>query len=64
MLQTCIICTKDHDIEQCPSLPGLKEVFKEEEEEKKLVYLMNQWRQWQAKPISMSQDAPQFFPSS
>jgi hypothetical protein len=25
----CTICTKDHDTEQCPSLPGLKVVFRE-----------------------------------
>jgi len=54
MVQTCAICTKNHDTEQCPSLPRLKAVFKDAEEEKKLVYLMNQHQQWQAKPIGMS----------
>jgi hypothetical protein len=29
----CAICAKDHDTEECPSLPGLKVVFKEVEEE-------------------------------
>lgn len=29
MIQTCSICTKDHAIDQCLSLPGLKLVFKE-----------------------------------
>ena len=60
----CTICIEDHDTEQCPSFPGLKAVFKEAEEVTKLVYLMNQRRQWQAKPTSMSQDALKFFPSS
>lgn len=64
MVQTCTICTKYHDTEQYPSLLKLKEVFKEAEEETKLVYLINQYRKWKAKPTGMSQDAPQFFPSS
>jgi hypothetical protein len=42
----CVICAKDHDIEECPSLPGLKVVFKEAEEETKPLYLMAQHRQW------------------
>jgi hypothetical protein len=29
----CAICSKDQDTYECPSLPGLKFVFKEEEEE-------------------------------
>lgn len=64
MVQTCTICTKDHTIEQFPSLPGLKSVFKEAEEQTKPVYLMNQHQWWQAKPTGMSQDTSQFFPSS
>ena len=32
-VQTCAICTKDHLTESCPSLPGLKAVYKEAEEE-------------------------------
>lgn len=63
MVQTCAIYTKYHDIEQCPSLPRLKEVFIKAEEETEPVYLMNQHRQWQAKPTIMSQDAPKSFPS-
>ena len=35
MVHMCAICTKYHDIEQCPSLPRLKEVFKEADEETK-----------------------------
>ncbi len=42
----------------------LKLVFKEVEEEIVLVYLMNQCRLRQAKPIGMSQDTSEFFPSS
>jgi hypothetical protein len=40
VVRVCAICAKDHATEQCPSLPGLKVVFKEEEEETKPVYLM------------------------
>jgi len=39
MVQTCAICTKDHAMKNCPSLPGLKAVFKEAEEEMEPVYL-------------------------
>lgn len=46
-VKVCTICIKDHSIESCPSLLGLKEVYKEEKEESKLVYLLNQRRQWQ-----------------
>ena len=31
IVQVCTICTKDHDIDEFPSLPGLKVVFKEAE---------------------------------
>jgi hypothetical protein len=55
------ICAKDHATEQCPSLPGLKVVFKEAEEETKPVYLMAQCRQWQARPPGMLQDPSSFF---
>ena len=41
MVQNCSICTKDHTTESCPSLPGLKLVYKEVEEETKLVYMLN-----------------------
>jgi hypothetical protein len=36
----CAICTKYHDTEQFPSLPGLKYVFREEEEETEALYTM------------------------
>jgi len=41
MVHTCAICTKEHAIENYPSLPGLKTVFKKAKEEAKLVYLLN-----------------------
>jgi hypothetical protein len=45
VVQVCAICAKDHAMEQCPSLLGLKYVFREEEEETKPLYLMAQRRQ-------------------
>ena len=42
MVQTYAICTKDHATESCPSLLGLKIVYKEAKEETELVYLLNQ----------------------
>jgi hypothetical protein len=62
MVRTCAICAKDHATEQCPSLPGLKVIFKEAEEETEPVYLMAQRRQWQAHPPGMLQDPSSFFP--
>jgi hypothetical protein len=32
VVRVCVICAKDHDTEQFPSLPGLKDVFREAEE--------------------------------
>jgi len=43
-VQTCAICTKDHLTESCPSLPGLKAVYKEVEEEPESAYFINQHR--------------------
>lgn len=40
-VQTCAICTKDHLTESCPSLIGLKAVYREVEEEPELVCLIN-----------------------
>ena len=45
-VQTCAICTKYHHTESCPSLPGLKAVYKEAEEEPESIYFLNQHRQW------------------
>jgi len=47
VVQVCSIYIKDHSIENCPSLPSLKVVYKEAEEESELLYLFNQRRQWQ-----------------
>jgi hypothetical protein len=57
----CAICAKDHTTDQCPSLLGLKFVFKEAEEETKPVYLIAQRRQWQARPQGTLQDPSSFF---
>jgi len=40
-VQVCAIYTKYHSIANYPSLPGLKEVYKEVEEESEPVYLLN-----------------------
>jgi hypothetical protein len=36
----CAIYAKDHATKQFPSLPGLKAIFKEAEEETKPIYMM------------------------
>jgi len=64
MIQTCTICTKDHATESCLSLPGLKEVFKEEKGEMEPVYLLKQHCQWQACSTGMPTEPSSFFPSS
>lgn len=64
MVQTCAICTKDNATESYPSLPGLKAVFKEVEEETQPVYLLNQHRQWQALQIGTPTDPSSFFQPS
>jgi len=55
------ICAKDHDTKQCPSLPGLKVVFREAEEETEPLYLMARRRQWQNRPLNTLQDPSSFF---
>jgi len=55
-VQTCAICTKDHLTENCPSLLGLKAVYKEVEEEPESMYLINQRRQWQPRQSGMFPD--------
>src|SRR5271168_688383 len=42
----CTICEKDHETQQCPSLPGIKAALQTTEEEAEAVYLMTQRRQW------------------
>ena len=60
-VQTCAICTKDHLTESCPSLPGLKAVYKEAEEEPKSVNSINQRRPWQPRQPGMFPDPTSFF---
>jgi hypothetical protein len=48
-------------MEQCPSLPGLKFVFREANKETEPLHMMDQRRQWQAQPPSMLQDPSSFF---
>jgi len=61
VVRVCTICAKDHATEQCPSILGLKAVFKEVEEEIEPIYLMAQRRQWQAHPPSTLHDLSSFF---
>jgi hypothetical protein len=61
LVQVCAICAKDHATEKFPSLPGLKDVFREEEEEKEPLYLMALHRQWQAHPLGTQHDPSSFF---
>jgi hypothetical protein len=49
-------------MKQCPSLPGLKAVFREVEEEIEPLYLMAQCRQWQNRPPNTLQDPSSLFP--
>ena len=60
-VQTCAICTKDHPTESCPSLPGLKAVYKEAEEESESAYFLNQRRQWQPRQSGMFLDPTSSF---
>jgi len=60
-VQTCAICTKDHLTESCPSLPGLKAVYKEAEEEPESAYFINQRRQWQRRQSGMFTDPTSSF---
>jgi len=41
----CTICEKDHETQQCPSLPGIKAALQPTEEEAEVVYLLTQRRQ-------------------
>jgi hypothetical protein len=42
----CTICDKDHETQQCPSLPGIKATLQPTDEEVEAVYLLTQRRQW------------------
>eukprot|EP00253_Pinus_taeda_P031302 PITA_31302 len=61
IVQTCAICTKDHLTESCPSLPGLKAVYKEAEEEPESAYFINQRHQWQPRQSGMFSDPSSSF---
>jgi hypothetical protein len=57
----CAICAKEQMTDQCPSLPGLKFVFREVGEEIEPLYLMAQHRQWQVRPPGTLYDPSSFF---
>lgn len=50
----CTICEKDHETQQCPSLPGIKAALQSAEEEAEAMYLMTQRRQWQPQRQGMN----------
>eukprot|EP00253_Pinus_taeda_P015881 PITA_15881 len=54
----CTICEKDHETQQCPSLPGIKAALQPTEEEAEAVYLLTQRRQWQPKGQGMKSSMP------
>lgn len=54
----CTLCEKDHETEQCPSLPGIKAALQPTEEEAEAVYLLTQRRQWQPKGQGMNSSMP------
>ena len=62
IVKICAIFTKGHPTEGWPSLPSLKEVYKEAEEESEVVFLLNQRRQWQPRPSGMQNDPFSFQP--
>jgi hypothetical protein len=54
----CTICDKDHDTQNCPSLPGIKAALQPTDEEVEAVYLMTQRRQWQPRGQGMNSNMP------
>jgi hypothetical protein len=54
----CTICDKDHDTQNCPSLPGIKAALQPTDEEAEAVYLMTQRRQWQLRGQGMNSNVP------
>jgi len=54
----CTICEKDHETQQCPSLPGIKAALQPTEEEAEAVYLLTQRRQWQPRGQDMNSNMP------
>jgi hypothetical protein len=54
----CTICDKDHETQQCPSLPGIKAALQPTDEEAEVVYLLTQRRQWQPRGQGMNPNMP------
>jgi hypothetical protein len=54
----CTICDKDHETQQCPSLPGIKAALQPTEEEAEAVYLLTQRRQWQPRGQGTNSSMP------
>jgi hypothetical protein len=54
----CTICDKDHDTQNCPTLPGIKATLQPTDEEAEVVYLMTQRRQWQPRSQGMNPNMP------
>ena len=52
------LCEKDHETQQCPSLPGIKATLQPTEEEVEAVYLPTQRRQWKARGQGMKSNMP------
>jgi hypothetical protein len=58
MKPICTICDKDHDTQNCPSLPGIKAALQPTDEEAEAFYLMTQRRQWQPRGQGMNSNMP------
>ena len=54
----CTLCEKDHETQQCPSLPGIKAALQSTEEEAEAIYLLTQRRQWQPRGQGMNSNMP------
>jgi hypothetical protein len=54
----CTICDKDHETQQCPSLPGIKAALQPTDEEAEAVYLLTQRRQWKPRGQGMNPNMP------
>jgi hypothetical protein len=54
----CSICDKDHETQQCPSLPRIKAALQPTDEEAEVVYLLTQRRQWQPRGQGINPNMP------
>jgi hypothetical protein len=54
----CSICDKDHETQQCPSLPRIKAALQPTDEEDEVVYLLTQRRKWQPQGKGMNPNMP------